>query len=192
LQGLLFHASAELRMGVVQQTPMNKKEAAELLGKSTRTVADYAARGRLRVTYVNGKNGQEASFDEADVRRLKGELETPLSRAEMVPPENESLPAPPASQHMLARFVGALEALAQSRQVPMLETADGKKRSSLSLTELSVKPVLRISEAQRLTGIPHAVLKQAIADGRLNAVENTLGHGRRIKRADLDAFIATA
>ena len=74
---------------------MNKKEAAEYLGVSTRLVERYASQGRLKVTYVRGKTGREAQFEESDLEQFKSELEQPVHRATVAPniPESEPVGA---------------------------------------------------------------------------------------------------
>lgn len=158
---------------------MNKKEAAETLGKSPRTIAEYVSSGRLKCIYINGKNGQEASFDEADVRKLKEEIDTPSHRAVVVAPGGET--------------ALAIRGESQERFLNALETVFAKQANAEPLlTELDVKPILKLSEAQRLTGIPRSILMDAIRAGKLAADDKKWGRGWRMKRADLDAFIAKA
>lgn len=161
---------------------MNKKEAAEFLGKSPRTIAEYVSSGRLKCTYVAGKNGQEARFDEADVKKLKLEIDTPVHRGivqtGLYRGGDQSLVVRGESQE---RFFHAIEALI---------TNVGKADQLPLLTELDVKPILKLSEAQRLTGLPRAVLMAAIKERRLKAHDKKWGRGWRMKRADLDAYIS--
>lgn len=159
----------------LQGSDMNKKEAAEFLGKSARSLADYAAQGKLKVTYVQGKNGREAMFDQEDLKRFKEEMETPIARSVSVPAASENLPAVirPEQQE---KFLAALQSIAHA--------------PGLSLQELNVKPILQLVEVQRLTGIPRERLMAAIRESKLKAAQNVWGRGWRVKRADLDAFIA--
>jgi len=59
---------------------MNKKEAAQALGISERSVERYAAAGKLAARYERGRTGQVLTFEPADVERFKQELETPVAR----------------------------------------------------------------------------------------------------------------
>jgi predicted site-specific integrase-resolvase len=55
---------------------MNKKEAAERLGISTRLVERYDSEGRLgQKTYVRGRTGKQADWSEQAVEKLRCELE---------------------------------------------------------------------------------------------------------------------
>src|SRR5437588_5229694 len=69
--------------------PKTKQEAAEYLGVSTRAVENYAAKGRLNVTYTTGERGQIAQFDDEELRKLKDELTQPIypQRGAVISPE---------------------------------------------------------------------------------------------------------
>ena len=57
---------------------MNKKEVSEFLGVSTRLVEKYASEGRLgEVTYIRGKTGKQAEYNQEAVEKLKTALESP-------------------------------------------------------------------------------------------------------------------
>lgn len=153
---------------------MNRRETAELLGKSERTVSEYVAAGKLKQSYRPSKTGKQAHFEESDVRQLKEELEATTQRAVVVsgtPPADTSLRG--ESQE---RFIAALDSMF-SRQ------------TEVALTELDVKPILKLSEAMRLTGLPRSILLDAIKAGRLKASDKW-GRGWKLKRSDLDSWIA--
>jgi len=59
---------------------MTKAEVCAYLGKSPRTIASYAADGRLPAHYIHGPNGREVRFARADVERMKRDNETPVVR----------------------------------------------------------------------------------------------------------------
>jgi excisionase family DNA binding protein len=54
---------------------MTKDEAAKLLGVSRRAVERYVSTGQLQVSYVRGKRGKVADYNEHDVLQLKREVE---------------------------------------------------------------------------------------------------------------------
>ncbi len=57
---------------------MNKKEAAVFLGVSIRLVEKYAAEGRLgEITYIRGRTGKQAEYNQDAVEKLKAVLESP-------------------------------------------------------------------------------------------------------------------
>jgi DNA-binding transcriptional MerR regulator len=57
---------------------MNKKEAAEYLDVSTRAIERYTKQGKLTVKYEKGKTRSIAIYDQAELERLKEELNTPV------------------------------------------------------------------------------------------------------------------
>ncbi len=50
---------------------MNKQEACAFLNVSERSLARYAAQGKIQVTYVKGTRGNVAVYDDADFQKLK-------------------------------------------------------------------------------------------------------------------------
>lgn len=163
---------------------MNKKEAADFLGISTRLVERYVSQGRLHVTYVRGKTGKEASFEENDLERLKRELETPVHRAIVAPP-NTSEAGPvgalvPAVQERQERLINALETIVTYQ-------ANGRHHGPVPIES---KPLLKLKEAQALTGISRNALIEAIESGKLKAAERKDHRAPyRVKRSALDVFI---
>jgi hypothetical protein len=158
------------------ESELNKKEASEFLGKSSRSVADYVAQGRLKVVYVAGKNGKEASFDPAELKRFKEEMETPVVRGTVSAENGSKVPAIRSEQsNQLAALVQALSQ----------QSGGGLP----SLTELDVKPILSLAEVQRFTGIPRQRLMEAIKAKKLKACNGEWGRGWKIKRQDLNTYI---
>jgi len=156
---------------------MNKKEVAERLDISTRLVERYASEGRLgEIKYVRGRTGKQADYDESEVKRLKAELEEPAFPAQALATNSQhaglSVPA------NADRLITTLEALGFRRE---------PERPRHSVADLAAKPLLKIAEAQTLTGLSHAVLREAIDAGKLKA--KIVGRAWRIKRAELDRFI---
>jgi excisionase family DNA binding protein len=59
---------------------MNKKEAAQFLGVTERSLERYVSQNKLKVTYAKGKTRPIAIFDSNDLERLKREMESmPMS-----------------------------------------------------------------------------------------------------------------
>jgi excisionase family DNA binding protein len=159
---------------------MNKKEAAELLGISTRLVERYAGEGRLgEVKYVRGRTGKQADYEAEAVERLKVELETPDHPAMALQAPNSR----DAGLSVLAnteRLITTLEALGFTRERDHV-------RAQPSISDLAAKPLLTLAEAHTLTGLSRGVLRDAIDAGKLKA--KIIGRAWRVKRADLDAYI---
>jgi len=155
---------------------MNKKEAAEFLGISTRLVARYVSQGRLKCTYVRGKTGREANYEQSDLEALKAELEEPTHRAVATheQPNGALVPQGSTPQHLAAGFQRLLEVVEIHR-------------SKLTVQDLARKPLLTFKEAQIYTGLSEGILNEAIEAGRLKAEK--VGYARRVKRSALDAYI---
>ena len=167
---------------------MTKTEAAEFLGCSPRQLERYTSENRIGVRYEKGRTRPTPVYDEAELREFKEALERPLHR-----PAVERMAAPDtmptssdnalallsqASQlEGLARFIGEAVAAARPAEAP-----------EPTLADIAVKPLLKLDEAQRLTGLSREVLRAAILGGELKAQQ--IGRAWRIKRADLDSYIA--
>ncbi|WP_206818095.1 helix-turn-helix domain-containing protein, partial [Chroococcus sp. FPU101] len=55
---------------------MNKQEAADYLGVSTRAIERYTQKGKLSVKYEGGKTRPVAVYDLSELDKLKEELNT--------------------------------------------------------------------------------------------------------------------
>ena len=145
---------------------MDKKTAAEFLGVSTRLVERYASEGRLGViTYVRGKTGKQAEYDNAAVEALKVELETP----------DTALIAPTTRNDARLFAKQLIEVINQPRQ--------GTNAS----VRVSEKLLLTVSDCRGLTGLSEQIIRAAIKEGTLKA--RKIGNGFKVKRSDLNQFI---
>jgi excisionase family DNA binding protein len=61
-------------------------------------------------------------------------------------------------------------------------------RADVTLSDLAVKPLLKLDEAARLTGLSRAILREAIEAGSLKA--KIVGRAWRVRRVDLDAYVS--
>lgn len=152
---------------------MTKKEVIEYLGKSARTIETLVRAGRLPVKYFNGSNGKQASFERADVDRLKADIAVPMVRATA-----SYAPAPavaPVVSPAVSNDTGlvpfgsdapAAVALAQSIAVAL---RDGLRGESPRGDE--PKPWLTLDEAAAWSGLPKSwLLAQARADSLMSSV----------------------
>jgi excisionase family DNA binding protein len=159
---------------------MNKKEAAEHLGISTRLVEKYAGDGRLgEVKYVRGRTGKQADYDPEAVARLKAELESPAYSLAPTVPTNINA----------AGLVGILERIAAALDNrPALTGADvASGNDSKPSVAVADKILLTLREASALTNLSPGHLRTAIDEGKLKA--KIVGRGWKVKRADLDAYV---
>jgi excisionase family DNA binding protein len=153
---------------------MTKEEAAVALGVSVRALERYTQQNRISVRYEKGKTKPTPVYEEADVEAFKQAFFQPTFRPTPVR-EDQAVAVIPAEQpKAVALREEFLVKLAEAFDVPIAE-----------------KPVLKLAEVRKLTGIPIDRLKQAIEAGRLKAVKDSeWGRGYRLRRADLDAYIA--
>jgi excisionase family DNA binding protein len=159
---------------------MNKKEAAEFLGVSTRLVEKYASEGRLgEITYVRGKTGKQAEYDQEAVEKLKAALESP---------DTALAPATPDARLFVAQLVEAIT----TREQANIEAIRGLLSRSIeeprsASVRVSEKLLLNLSDCRSLTGLSEGTLRDAIKSGELRA--KIIGRGWKVKRQDLDDFI---
>jgi Helix-turn-helix domain len=147
---------------------LTKQEVCEILGKSRRTIEGMVARGRLKIGYVQGRNGKTGIFDRAEVERLKQEIDTPMFRAVPVaaPQTGPLALVPAAPQIPAADPFGAL-------------AAHLAKLSSLYPPAPSGRLWLTLDEAIAFTGLPARFLvERARSGGRKIAVN--VGSEKRV------------
>ncbi len=155
---------------------MDKKQVAAALSITKRQVETYASQGRLgEVTYIRGRTGRQAVYDELEVERLKRELEAPDRPMGMMPRSDAAGLIAPADRE---RFITAIEAL----------TRGANRRGVGFGAYISEKIVLTLKDAVALTSLSETSLRKAIKAGNLKA--RIVGRGYKIKRSDLNDFAA--
>jgi len=166
---------------------MNKKEASEYLGISTRALERYVSLSRIGVAYRKGKTGDEAVFDAGELRGFKAELDKRKApRAGVVAETPESHDTEP---RQLARLSDVAPPLAIfERMAAVLERLERKgEPSQASTVDLAAKLTLSLMEAAQLSGLSRGHLREAIENKKLKA--RILGRGWRVKRDDLEAYV---
>jgi excisionase family DNA binding protein len=165
---------------------MNKKEAAEYLGISTRSVENAVAAQKLSVRYEKGKTGDQAVFDEAELRRYKADLDgrrAPRATVERI--SHESAEGEPRSLVRLSDVQPISElALALKSLSESLQTQEIGKQITINLAD---KLMLSLAEASVLANVSKGHLREAIGAGKLKA--KIIGRGWRIKRDDLEGYV---
>jgi excisionase family DNA binding protein len=159
---------------------MNKKEAAEYLGVSTRLVEKYASEGRMgEVTYVRGRTGKQAEYDRQAVEKLKVDLDTP----------NTAIAArTPDARLFAAHLVEILERREQANIEALRGLLnDGSDKPRSASIRVSEKILLTINDCMLLTGLSRDILREAIKTSELKG--KMIGKAYRIKRDDLDKYI---
>src|SRR5260370_5224069 len=150
----------------------SKREAAELLGVSTRGVERAVRRGHLRVLYRDSKHGKKAWFNPHDLVRYKQQQETrgPVGFTSGIPPQ---LPGP---------TIGTV--------VPMVEMAPWPKKGRQPRTNpvpIADRLTLTLNDAVQLSGLPRRFVVQSIHDRKLKAIQLRRTH--YVKRCDLTDFV---
>jgi excisionase family DNA binding protein len=159
---------------------MNKKEAAEFLGVSTRLVEKYASEGRLgEVTYVRGKTGKQAEYNREAVEKLKAALESPDTALATTTPD---------ARLFVAQLVEAMATREQANIEAIRGLLSGSNEDPRSTSvRASEKLLLNLSDCRSLTGLSESNLREAIKNEKLKA--KIIGRGWKVKRQDLDEFV---
>lgn len=152
----------------------SKRQAAEILGLSTRGVERAVRRGHLTVLYRDSKHGKQAWFNTHELERLKQAQEGrgSVGFTSGIPPRPEIPTAP---------TIGTL--------VPMVEIPSrhkGRQQESLGVP-IADRLTLTIDDGVHLSGLPRSFLVENIHSGKLKSI--TIGRRHFIKRADLNEFV---
>lgn len=176
---------------------MDKQQAAQFLGVSTRMIERYEKAGRLSSRTVRDGTTRKNVYNESDLTRLKAELNALQIRPEIEQPDTDrTAPTTTTTPHADAhRSTPTTEALALVNQGMVVmqrfaEAVESMKRATRPpkpLDQLAHKLTLSIAEAVALSGLPRHTIKDAITSGKLQA--RKAGRGDRIPRPALDRFI---
>lgn len=162
---------------------MNKQEAAEFLGVSMRALERYTQQARISVRYEKGRTKPTPVYEEEDLKAFKAQLEAPIHRPAVIAEDSAN------SRHSLA-LLSETSTLPNSgagleRLLTTLESL--REHPPVTVQDIAVKPLLKLDEAQRLTGLSREILREAIKTGTL--IGGKLGRAYRVKRKDLDAYV---
>jgi excisionase family DNA binding protein len=150
---------------------MNKETAAEYLGISVRSLQRLVQSEKISVTYKRGSSGkQEAIFNDEELEKYKQERDAESVKSASATTDDTRLARNDTHQFL-----------------EMLRGAITPEQKPLSV-QIADKPLLKLDEAAALTGLSRDILRKAIQDKTLNG--KMIGRAYRIKRADLDSFIA--
>lgn len=186
---------------------LNKTEAAEYLGCTTRTIERHIQSGKLSVRYEPSLNGEVAMFDPEELENFRAGKATvrikPVVESEQSPLMPKA-PQDPNSQGQITRRPDRSE-LSQSQQpesVPLgigtliaplgawlskLTNAIDNHGARVTTTELRSKLLLTLEEAQTITGLSRDILQEAIKNGKIPS--KIMGKSYRIKQKDLERYI---
>jgi hypothetical protein len=160
---------------------MNKKDAAQYLGISTRALEYHVTQGNIGRRMVKGKTGDVADFDAGELRRLKARLDD--ARAPRATVErDESSEAEPRSLARLSDIAPLVAVLERLKVAPA-----GTHPGPPTISDLAHKIYLTEREAARYSGLPLAAIRGA------REKLKTAKHGGRaylVKRAALEEWAA--
>lgn len=160
---------------------MNKKQAAEFLGLSVKSLERYTAQKRITVSYIKGSHGKEADYNQEELERLKIEIAT--NSLPDVAPAMEQLPTSLVTTKPTSPTI--LSEDGNIKLISLLETiVKHQVKASVSTGE---KLTLSLLEAAQLAGLSRGYLRKAIETGELKAAKR--GKGWNIKRSDLEMWV---
>jgi excisionase family DNA binding protein len=159
-----------------------KKEAAEYLGISSRTLERHVKDGKIGVRYQPGATNDVAMFDEQDLQNFKNERQTPKVKPTVVQTSNELVDQQPTDlTDRTAQSSGGFLA-------PLITPfRDFSERLFSFPFLLQGKILVTVNEAQVITGLSREILMTAIKSGELEA--KIMGKAYRIKRKELERYI---
>ena len=147
----------------------SKREAAEMLGVSTRGIERAVRRGQLQAVYHDSKHGKKAWFSSADLERYRTHQQA------RIPVGFMNSPGTPPTVGTLIPMVEM-----KPRQAAELEPQNAK-------VPLVDRLALTIAEAAHLSGLPRKFLANSVRSGGLKSVR--IGRIAFIKRNDLNEFV---
>ena len=161
---------------------LSKKEAAEYLGISSRTLERHVKDGKIGVRYQPGATNDVAMFDEQDLENFKNERQAPKIKPTVVQSTSELVDRQPTD---------LIDRTAQSSGgflAPLIAPfRDFSERLFSFPFLLQGKILVTLNEAQIITGLSREILMTAIKSGELEA--KIMGKAYRIKRKELERYI---
>lgn len=152
----------------------SKREAAEILGLSTRGVERAVRRGQLTVVYQDGRHGKTAWFRPHELARYQEfqQARGPVGFTSGIPFQ------PPGNSPPVGTVIPSVEFERQARP----ETLRGA-----NAVPIADRLTLNVEETAQLSGLPRAFIVKNIHSGKLKALR--IGRSYHIKRRDLDSFV---
>jgi excisionase family DNA binding protein len=180
---------------------MNKKEAADFLGLSEKTVERYKSSGKLsarlkRIVGADGKSRKVLEFNQPDLERLKSELSGDVVFPKITDGHTQTetqTDTDRQTQLDSTNFAGNEISIYGQTPTANLFGIIFKSLETVSERHLEVsnrfqKLVLTVDEAAAVSGLPKAYIDRAIKKEKtLKATK--IGGRYRIKRHDLDEFV---
>jgi len=150
---------------------ISKREAAELLGVSTRGIERAVRRGHLNVVYHDSKHGKKAWFSPGDLERYR---EQQQARGPV------GFMTGSSGGPTIGTLIPVVDM--QPRSVP-----EPQRRTSSKTVPISDRLTLTLADAAQLSGLPRKFLVESVRSGALKSVK--IGRIAFIKRSDLNEFV---
>ena len=162
----------------------SKKEAAKLLGVSTRAIERAVRRGHLVAQYRPSKHGRMAWFAAHDLERYR-ELQQSRTAFGFSPAGFTSARMKPPAD---AGFtIGTITPLAPPEDEKRRLTQRRREPTS-TVVPLNQRLMLSLAEAAQLSGLPRHFVLENIEAKKLKPVR--IGRLLYLKRSELEAFVA--
>jgi hypothetical protein len=160
---------------------MNKQDAANYLGISTRALEYHVKQKNIGRRMVPGKTGEIADFDEGELRKLKAKLDAKREPVHAV--MREGAESPEAEPRSLARLSDVAPVMAWLERIAPARGA--QNHAGPSISDLACKLFLSEREASIYSGLPLAEIRAA------RKALKTAKHGRgyKLKREVLEAWV---
>lgn len=150
----------------------SKREAAELLGVSTRGIERAVRRGHLNVVYHDSKHGKKAWFSSAELERYRQQQQ---------------------ARGPVGFMTGSGGGPTIGTVIPMVEmqprpsAAEQPRRTTAKPVAIVDRLTLTLAEAAQLSGLPRKFIVESVRSGALKSVK--IGRIAFIKRSDLNEFV---
>jgi len=149
----------------------SKREAAELLGVSTRGIERAVRRGQLNVVYHDSKHGKKAWFSPAELECYRQQQQ---------------------AQGAVGFMTGSSDGPTIGTVIPMVDMqprppAEPQRRTTAKTVPIVDRLTLTLAEAAQLSGLPRKFLVGSVRSGALKSVK--VGRMAFIKRSDLNLFV---
>ena len=167
---------------------LTKKEAAEYLGVSTRTLERYVKNGKLSVRYEDSQNGEIALFDSGELDQFSDDKQTPRIRLASTDSGLAMTTTDTLLRNSSGVVGGLLAPFQELTERLIFALSDYEQiRQKITPNQLQGKLLLTLAEAQIMTGLSRELLMEAIRDKRLPS--QIMGKAYRIKAKDLECFV---
>jgi excisionase family DNA binding protein len=149
----------------------SKREAAELLGVSTRGIERAVRRGCLKAIYHDSKHGKKAWFSPGDLERYRQQQQ---------------------ARGPVGFMTGSSGGPTIGTVIPMVEmqprtSAEPPRRTMSKTVPIVDRLTLTIAEAAQLSGLPRKFVVDSVRTGALKSVK--ISRIAFIKRSDLNEFV---